>query len=216
MKVNCSIQCACRLVALEQARRSLLEALTSFAGEHHKSVALEDLTVSYSVTNLGNLDSHILSIKVCWVCIHYVWVSQSNNWEYYRENWYRIQTCHSYILTIWIHIYEWYIYMSYIYIYIIQSTSHTTKIPPAFNFWLMKTFHSNPAISMLKYFTIGKSEKYYIAMPIWKDKSSILLFANNPNFSKILCCLCAIDLHILTLGTKVLDWKCYSVPRLQR
>lgn len=37
---------------------------------------------------------------------------------------------------------------------------------------------------MLKRYAVGKTGKYHIVIPIWKDKASVLLFVNNPNSSK--------------------------------
>lgn len=60
---------------------------------------------------------------------------------------------------------------------------------------------------MLKCYAVGKTGKYHIVIPIWKDKASVLLFVNNSNFSKIQHLLYATDLHILTLSTQELAWK---------
>lgn len=63
---------------------------------------------------------------------------------------------------------------------------------------------------MLKHYAVGKTGKYHIVIPIWKDKASVLLFVNNPNSSKVQYLLYATDLHILTLSTQVLTWERHS------
>lgn len=60
---------------------------------------------------------------------------------------------------------------------------------------------------MLKCYAVGKTGKYHIVIPIWKDKTSVLLFVNNSNFPKIQHLLYATDLHILTLSTQELAWE---------